>query len=147
MDRLAGDVGRRGCVDGQSVVAADPIDRRSHGHVHKSRRRQFFRAEHEAERRPRRRRSAATSSCCSTRRRVKRANIAYKAIDALKGFLAGLTAGDRVRLVAVDLNAIPLTKTFVAPNGKEMAAALAALDARVPLGRHRHVESHRGGCR
>jgi von Willebrand factor type A domain len=57
-----------------------------------------------------------------------------KAIDALKGFLAGLAAGDRVRLVAVDLNAIPLTKTFVAPNGQEMASALADLDARVPLG-------------
>ena len=36
--------------------------------------------------------------------------------------------------MAVDLNAIPLTKTFVAPNSKEMAEALAALDARVPLG-------------
>ena len=57
-----------------------------------------------------------------------------KAIETLKGFLAGLAAGDRVRLVAVDLNAIPLTKTFVAPNSKEMADALAALDARVPLG-------------
>ena len=57
-----------------------------------------------------------------------------KAIETLKGFLSGLPAGDRVRVVAVDLNAIPLTKTFVAPNGKEIAGALAALDARVPLG-------------
>ena len=57
-----------------------------------------------------------------------------KAIEALKGFLSGLPAGDRVRLVAVDLNAIALTKTFVAPSGKEMADALAGLDARVPLG-------------
>ena len=57
-----------------------------------------------------------------------------KAIEALKGFLAGLGAGDRVRLIAIDLNAIPLTKTFVAPEGNEMAAALKELDARVPLG-------------
>ncbi len=57
-----------------------------------------------------------------------------KAFDALKGLLGGLNAGDRVRLVAVDLNAVPLTQTFVAPNSKEMEAALAALDARVPLG-------------
>ena len=57
-----------------------------------------------------------------------------KAIEALRGFLAGLGAGDRVRLMAVDLNAIPLTKTFVAPDSSEMAAALKELDARVPLG-------------
>jgi hypothetical protein len=57
-----------------------------------------------------------------------------KAIAALKDFLAKLPAGDRVRLMAVDLNAAPLTKTFVAPSGKEMTDALAALDARVPLG-------------
>ena len=36
--------------------------------------------------------------------------------------------------MAVDLNAIPLTKTFVAPDSSEMAAALKELDARVPLG-------------
>lgn len=57
-----------------------------------------------------------------------------KAIAALKDFMAKLAAGDRVRLVAVDLNAAPLTKSFVAPNSKEMTDALAALDARVPLG-------------
>ncbi|MCD4727178.1 MAG: hypothetical protein K8R46_05930, partial [Pirellulales bacterium] len=57
-----------------------------------------------------------------------------KALGALKGFLAGLGAGDRVRLMAVDLNAVPLTETFVAPGGQEMADALSALDARVPLG-------------
>ncbi|MCG2684963.1 MAG: hypothetical protein L6306_15270 [Planctomycetales bacterium] len=57
-----------------------------------------------------------------------------KALEALKGFLAGLGAGDRVRLMAVDLNAVPLTETFVAPGGREMADALSALDARVPLG-------------
>ena len=34
--------------------------------------------------------------------------------------MASLPAGDRVRLIAVDLNAIPLTKGFVAPDGKEI---------------------------
>ena len=57
-----------------------------------------------------------------------------KALEALKGVLSGLGANVRVQLMAVDLNAIPLTKTFVAPDSKEMADALAALEARVPLG-------------
>ncbi len=57
-----------------------------------------------------------------------------KALEALKSFLAALGREDRVRLVAVDLNAAALTNTFVSPNGKEMGEALAALDARVPLG-------------
>ena len=57
-----------------------------------------------------------------------------KGIEALKALLAGLPAGDRVQLMAVDLNADPLTAKFVAPQSKEMADALAALDARVPLG-------------
>ena len=52
----------------------------------------------------------------------------------MQGILAGLGPQDRVQLIAVDLNAVPLTKTFVAPGGKEMTDALAALDARVPLG-------------
>ena len=57
-----------------------------------------------------------------------------KSMQALHGFLSSLGAGDRVRLMAVDLNAIPLTKTFVSPESPEMAKALAALEARVPLG-------------
>ena len=56
----------------------------------------------------------------------------------VQGILAGLKKGnqngDRVQLMAVDLDAIPLSKTFVAPDSKEMADALAALDNRVPLG-------------
>jgi len=57
-----------------------------------------------------------------------------KALDALKGVLAGLAPGDRVQLMAVDLDAVPLTSAFVAPAGDEMTEALAALEARVPLG-------------
>ena len=45
-----------------------------------------------------------------------------------------MPAGDRVQLMAVDLNATSLTKTFVDPKSKEMADALAKLNARVPLG-------------
>ncbi len=57
-----------------------------------------------------------------------------KSMEALRGFLASLQPGDRVRLMAVDLNAVPITETFVSPNGNEMTEALATLDARVPLG-------------
>ena len=41
---------------------------------------------------------------------------------------------DRVKLVAFDLNATPLTQGFVAPGSPEMAAALGALNQRTPLG-------------
>ncbi|MBN2578758.1 MAG: hypothetical protein JXB10_07170 [Pirellulales bacterium] len=57
-----------------------------------------------------------------------------KPLEALKTLLAGLGPHDRVKLIAVDVNAIPLTETFLAPNSTEMAGALAALDARTPLG-------------
>ena len=57
-----------------------------------------------------------------------------EALKTLKDALANLAAGDRVQLLAVDLNAIPLTKAFAAPNSPEMADALKKLEARVPLG-------------
>jgi tetratricopeptide (TPR) repeat protein len=57
-----------------------------------------------------------------------------KSIEALKATLAALPTDDRVQLMAVDLDAIPLSKNFVAAGSAEMGAALAALDARVPLG-------------
>ena len=56
-----------------------------------------------------------------------------KGIEALKSLLAALPASDHVQLMAVDLNAVPLTKNFVAPASKEMADALAALAARPRL--------------
>jgi hypothetical protein len=55
-------------------------------------------------------------------------------ILALQSLLAGLGAEDRVHLMAVDINAIPLTTGFVAPGGKEVAAAMTKLQNRVPLG-------------
>ena len=56
------------------------------------------------------------------------------AIGTLNSALAGLGPQDRVKLLAVDLNAAALTDGFVAPTGPEMDAALKKLDARVPLG-------------
>ena len=57
-----------------------------------------------------------------------------KALATLQATLAKLDANDRVKLVAFDLNAAPLTQGFVAPNSPEMAAAISALEQRTPLG-------------
>ena len=57
-----------------------------------------------------------------------------KGLETLKAALAALPNNDRVQLMAVDLNAAPMTKDFVAPESKEMADAMAALEARAPLG-------------
>jgi len=55
-------------------------------------------------------------------------------LSALKTLLSDLSPDDRVQLVAVDVNAVPMTESFVGPKSPEMAQALAKLDARVPLG-------------
>lgn len=57
-----------------------------------------------------------------------------KALAALDGLLAHLDERDRVLLLAVDLQAIPLTPTLVAAHSRELNQALARLRARVPLG-------------
>ncbi|NQU20353.1 MAG: VWA domain-containing protein, partial [Candidatus Nealsonbacteria bacterium] len=57
-----------------------------------------------------------------------------QAMASLRSTLAGLSPNDRVRLIAVDDHAIPMSDTFVAPGSPEMAAALKKLDARTPLG-------------
>ncbi len=57
-----------------------------------------------------------------------------KSLATLQSLLAKLEPNDRVKLVAFDLNATPLTQGFVAPNSPEMAAALGALNQRTPLG-------------
>ena len=57
-----------------------------------------------------------------------------KSLATLQSTLAKLEPNDRVKLVAFDLNATPLTQGFVAPNSPEMAAALGALNQRTPLG-------------
>jgi len=57
-----------------------------------------------------------------------------KAFSALDATLAALSPTDKVRLFAVDLNAIPLMESFAAANSAETRAALASLRSRVPLG-------------
>lgn len=56
------------------------------------------------------------------------------ALAALEAMVDTLGPNDRVKLVAVDLNAIPLTDGFVAPKSAEMQQALRKLDLRAPLG-------------
>lgn len=57
-----------------------------------------------------------------------------KGLAALNFFLGSLDAADRVKLMVVDIDAVPLTKTFVAVNSPEMQAALVELNNRTPLG-------------
>ena len=57
-----------------------------------------------------------------------------KSLATLQAALARLDPSDRVKLVAFDLDAAPLTRGFAAPNSPEMAAALKTLKQRVPLG-------------
>lgn len=55
-------------------------------------------------------------------------------LAALKGLLAALDPKDRVHVITVDLNAVPMTPGFVAPKGPEMDQALAKIEGRTPLG-------------
>ena len=55
-------------------------------------------------------------------------------IAALESMLASLGKQDRVKLVAVDLNAIPLTEGFVSADSEAMQQALRKLEQRAPLG-------------
>ncbi len=50
------------------------------------------------------------------------------ALASLKSLLAGLKAEDRVQLIAVDVNTVPMTEGFVKPAGEEIAAALQKLE-------------------
>ena len=54
-----------------------------------------------------------------------------KALEVLQNLVAGMPDGDRVQLMAVDLNANAMTKTFVDPKSKEMADAMARLKDRL----------------
>ncbi len=56
------------------------------------------------------------------------------AMSALDACLAKLKPNDRVQLLAADLEARPLTKTFVQPGSAELKAAVAALRNESPLG-------------
>jgi uncharacterized membrane protein YgcG len=56
------------------------------------------------------------------------------ALASLDALLRSLAPTDRVKLMAVDVKAAPMTAGFVAPSSPEMAAGLAKLRARAPLG-------------
>src|SRR5271157_5470877 len=56
-----------------------------------------------------------------------------KSLATLQSALSKLEPNDRVKLVAFDLNATPLTQGFVAPNSHEMVTAMSALNQRTPL--------------
>src|SRR6185295_10816072 len=57
-----------------------------------------------------------------------------KALASLDILLAGLHESDRVKLVAVDLQALPLTDAFVPAQGDQINKAVATLYKRIPLG-------------
>ena len=57
-----------------------------------------------------------------------------KSLDTLKATLKRLSPQDRVKLVAFDLDAVPLTQGFAAPGSPEMDKAVGALELRAPLG-------------
>ncbi len=57
-----------------------------------------------------------------------------ESLATLQSTVARLGPNDRVKLVAFDLNATPLTQGFVAPNSPAMAEALTAIQRRTPLG-------------
>lgn len=57
-----------------------------------------------------------------------------RALEALQALLDSLGPNDRVMLMGVDLNAVPLSEGFVSPEGRAMQQALVQLRRRVPLG-------------
>ncbi|MFH1924346.1 MAG: vWA domain-containing protein, partial [Planctomycetota bacterium] len=57
-----------------------------------------------------------------------------KALTVLAALLTALSPDDRVCLMAVDLNAVPMTEEFAGPTSPEMIAAITRLESRIPLG-------------
>ncbi len=55
-------------------------------------------------------------------------------VAALEKLLGNLNADDRVKIMAVDLDPVPLTNQFVRADSREAAAAIDRLNGRVPLG-------------
>ncbi|MCG8587135.1 MAG: VWA domain-containing protein, partial [Pirellulales bacterium] len=56
------------------------------------------------------------------------------ALDALNSLLGQLQPTDKVQLMSVDLGAIEMNKSFAAPNSADVAAGVAKIRKRVPLG-------------
>ena len=55
-------------------------------------------------------------------------------IAIAKQLLRNLSAEDRVKILAVDIDPVALTKDFVSPNASSVGAAMEQLEKRVPLG-------------
>jgi len=55
-------------------------------------------------------------------------------LTALASMLGNLDKGDKVSLMALDLQAVPMSEGFVAPTGEAIKTAISKLQARVPLG-------------
>ncbi|MFM7739893.1 MAG: VWA domain-containing protein, partial [Planctomycetota bacterium] len=55
-------------------------------------------------------------------------------LELVSQLLSNLSAEDRVKVVAVDIDSVVLTESFVAPGATELEAALKQLNDRVPLG-------------
>ena len=60
--------------------------------------------------------------------------------------LATLSPQDRVKLMAVDLTAVEMNAAFVAPDSREMQAALLKLDRREPLGSTDMAKALKAAC-
>ena len=55
-------------------------------------------------------------------------------VAIVKQLLRNLSAEDRVKILAVDIDPVALTKDFVSPNASSVGAAMEQLEKRVPLG-------------
>ena len=56
------------------------------------------------------------------------------ALETLATLLKGLSQNERVNLMAIDLQAVPMSDGFVQPGSSELGSAVAELEARTPLG-------------
>jgi hypothetical protein len=61
-------------------------------------------------------------------------NFRTQALEVLKSLIETLPAEQRVKLYAVDVEAVPLTAEFVTPKSDELQSAMKRLHKRVPLG-------------
>ena len=79
-------------------------------------------------------RSRTTWSCWSNTSATETGQYRTQALEALKALLKNLGPQDRVQLMAVDVDAAPMTPRLVAVGSPELAAAVETLDRRAPLG-------------
>ena len=71
---------------------------------------------------------------CLTPLPAKSGEYRTAALETLQNFLKKLGNNNTVKLIAVDVDANPLTDSFVAPQSSQMQDAFSKLNRRVPLG-------------